>query len=94
MHLYLVWIFANEGKIMKIRAPKAEYLKMAEHLTADQKDRLLCRMRGKITRRMEEKKLRTTEALAIQLEIEDADLAEWREKMHEIKTKEKSKKKN
>jgi hypothetical protein len=81
---------------MKIRAAKEEYLKVAEQLSPDQKDRLLCRMRGKLTRRMEEKKLRTTEALAIQLEIEDADLAEWREKMHQIKAqnKDKSKKKN
>ncbi|PPC94938.1 MAG: hypothetical protein CTY33_01245 [Methylotenera sp.] len=79
---------------MKIRAAKEEYLKIAEHLTADQKDRLLCRMRGKLTRRIEEKKLRTTEALAIQLEMEDADLAEWREKMSEIKAKDKSKKKD
>lgn len=79
---------------MKIRAAKEEYLKIAEQLTADQKDRLLCRMRGKLTRRMEDKKLRTTEALAIQLQIEDADLAEWREKMTEIKEKEKAKKKH
>ncbi len=81
---------------MKIRAAKEAYLKLAEQLSADQKDRLLCRMRGKLTRRMEEKKLRTTEALAIQLEIEDADLAEWREKMYEIKArnKDKSKKKD
>jgi hypothetical protein len=79
---------------MKIRAAKEEYLKIAEHLTADQKDRLLCRMRGKLTRRMEDKKLLTNEALAIQLEIEDADLAEWREKMTEIKAKEKAKKKH
>jgi predicted secreted protein len=79
---------------MKIKAAKEEYLKIAEHLTSDQKDRLLCRMRGKLTRRMEDKKLLTNEALAIQLEIEDADLAEWREKMTEIKAKEKAKKKH
>lgn len=80
--------------IMKIRAPNEKYLKDAENLTKDQKERLLCRMRGKLTRRLEEEKLNTIEALAIQLEIEDAELADWREKMNEIKVKEKSKKKN
>jgi len=79
---------------MKVRTPNEEYIKAAEALTVDQKDRLLCRMRGKLTRRMEDKKLTTTEALAIQLEVEDAELAEWREKMNEIKEKEKEKSKN
>ncbi|PPD01218.1 MAG: hypothetical protein CTY35_01315 [Methylotenera sp.] len=76
---------------MKIRTPNKQYLKVAEDLTTDQQDRLLCRMRGKLTRRIEDKKLNTIEALAIQLEVEDAELAEWREKMSEIKEKEKSK---
>jgi hypothetical protein len=77
--------------MMKIRTPNKQYLKVAEDLTTDQQDRLLCRMRGKLTRRIEDKKLNTIEALAIQLEVEDAELAEWREKMSEIKEKEKSK---
>lgn len=79
---------------MKIRTPNKQYLKVAEDLTTDQQDRLLCRMRGKLTRRIEDKKLNTIEALAIQLEVEDAELAEWREKMSEIKEKEKSKKRD
>ncbi len=79
---------------MKIRTPDAVYLKAAEQLTSDQQDRLLCRMSGKLTRRLGDKKLSTIEVLAVQLEIEDAELADWREKMSEIKQKEKSKKKN
>jgi hypothetical protein len=83
---------------MKIRAPNEEYIKTADNLNTDQKERLLCRMRGKLTRKLENEKLDTIEALAIQLEIEDAELADWREKMNEItlkeKDKEKSKKKN
>ena len=83
---------------MKIRAPNEDYIKAASNLNTDQKERLLCRMRGKLTRKLENEKLDTIEALAIQLEIEDAELADWREKMNEItqkeKDKEKSKKKN
>jgi len=81
---------------MKIKAPGEEYVKAASNLNDDQKERLLCRMRGKLTRKWENEKLDTLQALAIQLEIEDAELADWREKMNEIKDKEKekSKKKN
>ena len=81
---------------MKIKAPGEEYVKAASNLNDDQKERLLCRMRGKLTRKWENEKLDTLQALAIQLEIEDAELADWREKMNEIKEKEKekSKKKN
>ncbi len=77
---------------MKIKIPAEEYIKAASNLNDDQKERLLCRMRGKLTRKWENEKLDTIEALAIQLEIEDAELADWREKMNEIKEKEKPKK--
>jgi hypothetical protein len=45
-------------------------------------------MRGKPARRLEDKKLSTLEALAIQLEIDDERLVEWRKNMHAIKEKE------
>lgn len=79
---------------MKIRTPNEAYVKAAEQLTKDQKDRLLSRMGSKLTRRFEDKKLSMIEVLAVQLETEDAELADWREKMNEIKEKEKSKKKS
>lgn len=79
---------------MKIVIPNEEYLKRAEGLIADERDRLLCRMRGKLARRVEDKKLTKIAALAIQLEVEDAELIEWCEKMNEIKAKEKAKKKH
>jgi hypothetical protein len=41
-------------------------------------------MRGKLTRRAEDKKLSLIETLAIQLELDDEQLAEWREKKHQI----------
>ena len=79
---------------MKIKAPDEKYVKAASNLNEDQKERLLCRMRGKLTRKWENEKLDTLQALAIQLEIEDAELADWREKMNDIKEKEKEKEKS
>lgn len=79
---------------MKIKVPDEAYIKAASQLNEDQKERLLCRMRDKLSRKWENEKLDTLHALAIQLETEDAELADWREKMNEIKEKEKSKKKN
>ena len=79
---------------MKIKAPDDAYVKAASQLNEDQKERLLCRMRDKFTRKWENQKLDTLHTLAIQLETEDAELADWREKMNEIKEKEKIKKKN
>lgn len=76
---------------MKIRIPNEDYIKKAESLNADEQDRLMCRMRGKLSRRIEDKKLTKIAALAIQLEVEDAELSEWRQNMAEIKEKENNK---
>ena len=73
---------------MKIKAPGEMYLKTASKLNDDQKEKLLCRMRGKLTRKCENEEFDTLQALAIQLELEDAELADWRKKMNEIKEKE------
>jgi N-acyl-L-homoserine lactone synthetase len=77
---------------MKIKSASNEYLEKAANLTDDEGERLLSRMRGKLTRRFEDEKLSKVEAIAIQLELDDEQLAEWRERMHEIKAKDKSKK--
>ena len=69
------------------RAPNEEYLEKARLLGKEETERLLSRARGKLTRRLEDQKLTPEEAVAIQLEIEDEDLNEWREKWNEIKKK-------
>lgn len=74
-----------------LKQPSEPYLEKAKHLSRDQKERLLSRMRNKLMRRFEDKKLDELEVLAIQLEIEDEELNEWRTKMEEIKNKTKSK---
>lgn len=78
----------------EIHAPNDEYINAAKKLTKDQKERLLCRTGEKLTHKWEKDELDTIAALTIQLEVEEEDLAEWREKMNEIQAKEKSNKKS
>lgn len=73
---------------MKAKLVNEIYLEKAEKLTEEESERLLSRMRGKPARRLEDKKLTTLEALAIQLEFDDEQLAEWRKNMQELKEKE------
>ena len=72
---------------MKIKTPNQEYLEKAKLLTKEETERLQSRMSGKLPRRLEKEKLSTLEALAIQLELEDEQLNEWRERMNTIKEK-------
>jgi hypothetical protein len=73
------------------KTPADEYLEKAKLLSKAETERLLSRMRAKLLRRLEDKKLSALEVVAIQLEIEDEDLNEWREKWAEIKSQIKAK---
>lgn len=64
------------------------YLAKVKLLNTEEEERLLSRMSGKLPRRLEKDKLTREEALAIQLELEDEQLADWRKNMQEIKAKE------
>ncbi|OIQ96867.1 hypothetical protein GALL_210640 [mine drainage metagenome] len=72
---------------MKIKTAKDEYLEKATKLSEEESERLLSRMSGKLPRRLDKEKLSKLDALAIQLEIEDDQLDEWRERMHSMKAK-------
>jgi hypothetical protein len=74
----------------KINKPK--YLAKVKLLTKEETERLLSRMGGKLDRRLHKDKLSKEEALAIQLELEDEQLQEWRKMMHSLKNKEEAKK--
>ncbi|MDP1659254.1 MAG: hypothetical protein Q8L73_07865 [Methylotenera sp.] len=74
---------------MKIKKANEEYLEKALRLSEEEVERLQSRMRAKLTRRADDRKLTTIEALAIQLEIDDEQLAEWREQRLEINKKNK-----
>ena len=67
----------------KVSSPA--YLAKVKLLTKDETERLLSRMSGKLPRRLEKDKLSKEEALAIQLELEDEQLKEWRKMMLELK---------
>lgn len=73
---------------MKIKTADDEYLEKAKLLSDDEAERLLSRMEGKLPKRMQKDKLSQLEALAIQLEVEDDMLNEWRQHMTEIREKE------
>ncbi|PPD47602.1 MAG: hypothetical protein CTY12_03630 [Methylotenera sp.] len=69
---------------MKIKNASEDYLEKAKKLSKDEIERLQSRMREKLARREEDKKLTLLEILAIQLELDDEQLSEWREKRREI----------
>ena len=71
---------------------KPEYLSKVKLLTKEETERLLSRMGGKLDRRLEKNKLSREEALALQLELEDEQLQEWRKMMRILKKKEEAKK--
>lgn len=71
--------------------PSDEYLEQAKLLSEEETERLLARMHAKLMRRRDDKKLSELEVVAIQLEIEDEQLNEWREKISEINKKTKTK---
>jgi hypothetical protein len=73
------------------KTPSKEYLEKAKLLGKEETERLLARMRSKLGRRLEDKKLSALECVAIQLEIEDEALQEWRERMAELRKGKKNK---
>jgi hypothetical protein len=72
---------------MAKRIATQEYLEKAKKLTKIQTEYLFSRMGGKLGRRLGDNKLSALEALAIQLEVEEEDLNEWRERFSEIREK-------
>jgi hypothetical protein len=69
-----------------------DYAAQVKALDMAQKERLLSRMSGKLPKRLAKDKLTEEEALAIQLELEDEQLEEWKEKVALIRAKEEKKK--
>ena len=70
---------------------KPEYEAKVKKLSDEEVERLLSRMAGKLPRRLQKEKLTKEEALAIQLELEDEQLQEWRKMMRSLKKNEESK---
>ena len=79
------------GDVAMRKNPSEEYLEKAKLLTKEEAEHLLARMRGKLNRRMKDRKVDPLEAVAIQLELEDEELQEWRERWAEITARENKK---
>jgi hypothetical protein len=69
------------------RTPSEKYLEKAAKLSREEAELFFSRMDKKLARKLEEQKLIPVEALAIQLEIEEEKLKEWRERFAEIKAR-------
>lgn len=65
---------------------KPEYEEKVRTLSEEEAERLLSRMSGKLPKRLHKEKLTREEALAIQLELEDEQLQEWRKNMKDLHT--------
>ena len=75
------------------RVPSEEYLEKAKLLSREEAEKILSRMRHKLMRRIEDNESSPLEAVAMQLQKEDEDLKEWRERWAEITERENKKKK-
>ena len=64
-----------------------DYLLKAKRLSLEDRERVLSRMIGKLPKRLLKEKLTPEEAIAIQLELEDEQLQEWRKNMADIQDK-------
>lgn len=63
------------------------YAEKVKKLSKIESERLLSRMSGKLPRRLEKDKLSREEALALQMELEDEQLQEWRKMMAALNKK-------
>ena len=79
-----------KSKRKKLDPPSKEYLEKAKALTRKDAERLFSRMRGKFTRRLEDKKYSPLDAVALQLQFEDEQLAEWRKNISKVREKHKT----
>ena len=71
---------------MSNKVASEEYQVKAKLLSPAEAERLLSRMSGKLPKRLDKDKLSIEDALALQLELEEENLNEWREKMAKIKS--------
>ena len=76
-------------KRKKITPPTKEYLDKAKSLSKKDAERLMSRMGGKLTRRLEDKRLSAMEVVALQLELEDEQLTAWRKTLADMRGKRK-----
>lgn len=72
---------------MKLTSASPDYMEKAMLLSREDAERILARMRKKISRRLEHDDIDPLEAVALQLQLEDEQLKEWRENLGELRKK-------
>ena len=72
------------------RKPSEKYLEKARLIDKKEAERLLSRMKARLLCKMRDETLTPLECLAIQLEIEDEQLMDWRARTAELREKESS----
>lgn len=70
------------------RKPSEKYLEKARLIDKKEAERLLSRMKARLLCKMKDETLTPLECLAIQLEIEDEQLMDWRARTAELREKE------
>lgn len=70
-----------------MKTVNVDYISKAKKLSQEDRERVLSRMGGKLPKRLQKEKLTVEEAIAIQLELEDEQLQEWRANMAVIQDK-------
>lgn len=70
---------------MKIKAIKPEYLEKAQALTIKKAERLMSRMSFKLQSQLVKDGWTAVQIMAVQLEIEDEQLLEWRERIAQVR---------
>jgi hypothetical protein len=68
------------------------FIKLAETLDEEYDEKILSRMTGKLPKRFMKEKLTKVEAIAIQLELEDELLQDWRNNFAKLKASDEKKK--
>lgn len=68
-----------------MKQPKLEYLEKVSTLSEEEREKLSSRMKGKLPRRLDREKISIDEALALQMELEDEQLEEWRDNMNLVR---------
>lgn len=79
---------------MAIKNPSEAFIELAEGLDEASVEKVLSRMTGKLPKRFLKEKLTKNEAIAIQLELEDELLQEWRENFAKAQTRAEKKSKD
>lgn len=80
---------------MSIKNASEDFIKLAEKLDEESAEKVLSRMTGKLPKRFIKEKLTKVEAIALQLELEDELLQDWRKNFAKVNSSdEKKKKKN